>query len=439
MTHPWRSEISLSLWALFIALWIGWLQESWLVPLWLFIAVLLARHIYFTYRLLAWLRTETNQPPDGNGVWEEIFHRLRLMRRRHQRRKRRLMKMLKRFRQATEALPDATVVLTKEFEIDWFNKAAGRMLGLKPIDLGMRIDNLIRQPMFVSYLHKGNFRHPISISAPHNENIRLEVRIVPFTGNQYLLIAQDVTQIQMLERQRRDFVANVSHELRTPVTVIRGYLENLLDQETSVDPALRPTLTRMEEQLQRLQYLVDDLLYLSRLETTPQGAKPRPVNVGDLLTDICREMESVPEPHASIHLQIDSQAKLLGEKQELRSAFENLITNAVKYTPASGKITVHWFETSHGACLEVSDTGEGIPQQHLARITERFYRVPETENRNPTGTGLGLAIVKHVLNRHEGHLSIKSQLGKGSSFRCYFPDARVIKEPMELEQTTPET
>ncbi len=439
MTHPWRSEISLCLWALFISFWIGWLQDSWVLAFWLFITLLLARHLYYIYHLLAWLRSETKEPPDGNGIWEEIFHRLRLMRRRHQRRKRRLMKMLKRFRQATEALPDATVVLTKEFEIDWFNKAAARMLGLQPMDMGMRIDNLIRQPAFVAHLHKKDFKHPITISAPHDENMRLEVRIVPFTGNQYLLIAQDVTQIQMLERQRRDFVANVSHELRTPVTVIRGYLENLLDQETSVDPSLRPTLSRMEEQLQRLQYLVDDLLYLSRLETTPQGTKTHPVDVQRLLTEVCHEMASIPEPHASIQLQIESQAKLIGNSQELRSAFENLITNAIKYTPADGKITVRWFETSHGACLEVSDTGEGIPRQHLARITERFYRVPETENRNPTGTGLGLAIVKHVLNRHEGHLAIKSRVGKGSTFRCYFPKSRVIKESIEAGQTTPAT
>lgn len=426
MPQALRSEFTLFAFGLAAALIIGWLEDHLPAVMAVFVLGHLARHLYYGWCLLTWSQGRKNELPEGNGIWTEVFHRLRLRQRRHRRRKRRLGKILKRFRQATEALPDATVVLTDGFEIEWFNKAAAHLLGLHARDKGLRIDGLIRHPGFVNYLNQPRFEQPITIPAPDHEKMQLEIRIVPYVPDHYLLLAQDVTKIRLLERQRRDFVAHVSHELRTPITVIKGYLETLMDAETAVAHPFRPLLQRMDDQIRRLQYLIDDLLYLSRLETTQN--KPdsiHPVDVEQLLSDICAELDQFKEQHAPLKMHLESKKFLLGNEQELRSAFTNLIVNAIKYTPATGTITVRWYTTAQGACLEVSDTGPGIPAEHIPRLTERFYRVPGAELYNPTGTGLGLAIVKHVLNRHQGRLEIDSRLGHGSTFRCCFPPERV--------------
>lgn len=426
MTHPWRSEGAILAWGLLAAYLIGWLENQINLTLTVLFSAYLGRHLYYIWHLLAWLRGSGALLPDGTGIWAEVFHRLRLMQRRHQRRKRRLGKMLKRFRQATEALPDATVVLNEDFTIDWFNPAAAHLLGLCRRDLGLHIDDLLRSPRFVEYLQQRHFEQPLTLPSPENDRLQLEIRVVPYTKDRYLLIARDVTQIRLLERQRRDFVAHASHELRTPITVLKGYLETLIDAEEAVSEPFRPVLERMDQQIRRLQYLIDDLLYLGRLETSrSETSRQRPVDVGQLLDDIRQETEQCHHQHAPLQLEIASSARLLGNEEELRSAFANLIVNAVKYTPTDGNIVIRWYESDSGACVEVSDTGEGIDAEHLPRLTERFYRAPGAEIRNPTGTGLGLAIVKHVLNRHDGWLEIDSKLGQGSSFRCCFPHQRL--------------
>ncbi len=427
MTHAWRSESAILLGGLSVACGLGWLEGKTTLFVLVFLLAYLIRHLYYCVHLLAWLRNQFNELPDGNGIWSEIFHHHRLLKRRHRRRKRRLAKILKRFQQATSALPDATVVLTKEFTIEWFNKAAARLLGLGKRDTGLRIDNLIRSPQFVEYLEKRRFSRPLTLTAPKNERIQLEIRIVSYASDRYLLVARDITQLHLLERQRRDFVAHVSHELRTPLTVLKGYLETLTDSSDAVTSAYQPMLMHMDEQILRLQYLVDDLLYLSRLETTQEHpGRHRPVDIAALVQDICKEATHVQERHASLEVKVAPNAKLLGNEQELRSAFTNLIVNAIKYTPETGRIKIRWQADASGGRLEVSDTGRGIPAEHLLRVTERFYRVPGSDSTNPTGTGLGLAIVKHVLNRHDGQLEIQSQVGQGSMFRCRFPPERVV-------------
>ncbi|GAB4351473.1 MAG: phosphate regulon sensor histidine kinase PhoR [Methylohalobius crimeensis] len=428
MRQALRSEFRLFTWGLTAALLIGWLEDYPLTVVGLFFLAHLIRHLYYSHALLSWVQGREKALPEGNGMWTEVFHRLRLMQRRHQRRKRRLGKILKRFRQATEALPDATVVLTDDFEIEWFNKAAARLLGFQSRDKGLRVDGLIRHPGFVEHLQQRRFDQSLTISAPDSERTQLEIRIVSYMPDRYLLLAQDVTQIRLLERQRRDFVAHVSHELRTPLTVLKGYLETLEDAEAAVTPPFQPLLQRMDEQIRRLQYLIDDLLYLSRLETTKHTpTQEHPVDVARLLSDICDEVDQFQGQHPAIQVRIESEKFVLGNEQELRSAFTNLVVNAVKYTPATGRIAVRWYDTDQGVCLEVADTGPGIPAEHIPRLTERFYRVPEAELRNATGTGLGLAIVKHVLNRHKGRLEIESQFGRGSAFRCHFPQEQVAR------------
>jgi len=407
ITQSWRYEATLCLGGLTVCLLIGWLEGWILLAVVLFLLAYVGRHMYYSSHLLVWLSNPRRDLPSGNGVWAEIFHHLRLMRRQHSRRKRRLTKILKRFQQATEALPDATVVLNRNFTTEWFNKAAGHLLGLSKHDNGLRIDNLIRSPTFVAYLERQQFDRPLSMTAPKNERIQLEIRIVSYASDRYLLVARDVTQIHLLERQRRDFVAHASHELRTPLTVLKGYMETLEDIPGAVDPAYQTMLLRMEEQILRLQYLVDDLLYLNRLETAQnQADRQKPVDIEGLVREICEEVEHLQQPHATITLEITGRPKVIGHEQELRSAFTNLIVNAVRYTPPSGKIVIRWHQDDTNAWLEVKDTGKGIPAEHLPRLTERFYRIPGSDEQNPTGTGLGLAIVKHVLNRHQGRLAI---------------------------------
>jgi two-component system phosphate regulon sensor histidine kinase PhoR len=427
MTYALRSEFLQFGLGLAAALVLGWLKGQLIAIPFAFILIYLARHFYYAWELLNWSYGK-RELPEGSGLWVEVFHRLRLQQRRHRRRKRQLAEILKHFRQATQALPDATVVLSEGFTIEWFNKAATCLLGLTAKDKELRIDNLLRHPEFVAYLKRAKFEQPLTLTAPKREEVQLEIRIVPYVPGRYLLLAQDVTQIRLLERQRRDFVAHVSHELRTPLTVIKGYLETLMDTEAAVSPAFQPLLKRMDDQLRRLQYLIDDLLYLSRLETTQnKPSSAHPVDVEQLLTEILDEIAHLKANHAPIRLKIESDKLLLGNEQELRSAFTNLIVNAVKYTPASGTINVRWYASAREGCLEVADTGPGIPAEHIPRLTERFYRVPGAELSNPTGTGLGLAIVKHVLNRHQARLEIESRLGKGSVFRCRFPAERTVQ------------
>jgi len=433
-----------------------WVQELWRILSWvvgllliglmlghvilfLFIACLsyLGWHIYNIYRLEQWF-TKKNQIPDAPGIWGEIFYRLYRLQQRNRKRKRKFAEILHRFESSTAAIPDAAVVLGPDYEIEWFNKAACQLLGLQnPQDRGQPITNLLRSPLFYQYLLNGNEKDSVQFISPANSNLMLKVTVIAYADNQRLLIARDVTQLHRLEQIRSDFIANVSHELRTPLTVMTGFLETLID--VGEHPFQRPLLL-MAQQTTRMRNIVEDLLLLSRLEAEPTIETIEPVQVVEMLTSICEEAKllSGEQQH---HITLDAQADLLiyGRYEELRSAFSNLIFNAVRYTPAQGKINICWYANAQGLHLEVNDTGEGIPPEHLPRLSERFYRVDVGRSRNRGGTGLGLAIVKHVLNRHKGQLHIESTLGKGSTFRCDFPLATPTLAVDELALTFPTT
>lgn len=381
-------------------------------------------------RLHEWLRLHKSDepPPDGYGLWGEVFDSIYNLQRRDQRVRGRLQAVIDRVQESTAALKDAVIMLDSDGNLEWWNRAAETLLGLKtPQDSGQPVTNLVRHPRFKEYFEQDNYLEPLEIPSPINDRVRVQLLITRYGNNEHLMLVRDVTRIHQLEQMRKDFVANVSHELRTPLTVICGYLETLLDNVEGVNPRWVRALQQMSQQGARMQTLLNDLLLLAKLEATDYPSDNQPVVVPTLLQTIKNDAQALSgQRNQHITLQIDSEARLKGSEHELRSAFSNLVFNAVKYTPAEGTIHLRWWSDEQGAHLRVQDSGPGIETKHLPRLTERFYRVDSSRASNTGGTGLGLAIVKHVLLRHRGTLEISSVLGKGSSFTCHFAPTQVI-------------
>ena len=382
------------------------------------------RHLRQLHRWL--LDRKSSDIPDAGGLWGDVFDELYRGAKQTRRREAQLSEVLTRFESAASAMPDAVAIVSRAGEIEWANPAAERLLGIRyPQDRGMRLLNLLRDPDFAHYLQKGNYSEPIEIESPESDRIYLSVQITPFGSRQQLVIGRDVTRLARLEQMRRNFVANVSHELRTPLTVLGGYIETLQQIDRIRPEELRRHMTIMHEQSARMQRLVDDLLTLSKLETSPPRTQDQVVDVAALLAGLKEQAEILSgENRHVITLEADPDLKLLGSREELTSAFLNLINNAIRYTPAGGSIRLTWRARDSGAEFIVADTGEGIAAEHIPHLTERFYRVDTARSRASGGTGLGLSIVKHVLLRHEARLDIESEPGRGSTFICVFPPAR---------------
>ena len=391
------------------------------------LAMVVAYEAVNLVRLDRWLRHRaTEPPPNMDGLWGEVLATTNRVYRRKVYHKRRVLSLLREFRRMTAAMPDGAVLLGQNREILWFNRTAGQWLGLRrKVDYGIRIDNLVRQPDFVEYLDRRGTVAPPRIHLPNQGSRWILFRLVTAseTGQQLLLL-RDVTNEARLESMRKDFVANASHELRSPLTVISGYLDALAD-EPALDPAWRQPVQEMRRQSDRMRNIVQDLLELSRLEAHGGEAEHAPVDVCGMLALIRKDALARPERPATIELRLESDALLLGSEGELHSIFSNLVSNAVKYTPATGRVDVRWWTDGDGGHVEVRDDGIGIPAEHLPRLTERFYRVDAGRSRRLGGSGLGLAIVKHALQRHGGRLEVQSIEGKGSTFTCHFPAARV--------------
>lgn len=428
MFNPWALEIRRLLLLLAAAVLVGMPLEH---PGTLVVAVLglyLGWHLYNLHRLYAWLQDGHRfQPPEAIGIWGEVFHLIYRLQMRNRKRKQRLSALIKRFQEATAAMPDATVILNADDAIEWFNGAAQQLLGLHPgKDVGQRIGNLIRYPEFTNLLAMTAVTEPVRIPGPEDESITLGVRIVPYGRDQRLLIARDISQQQRLEQMRRDFVANVSHELRTPLTVVSGFIETLQEDQEEFPPYVARSLTLMEQQTARMQHIVEDLLLLSRLETDRSAPPHEAVSVVNLMGLVKGGVEPLARhKRQNLSFECDPELSVYGAERELYSAFSNLVTNAVRYTPEGGEITVRWFCDDKGAHFEVSDSGFGIAPEHIPRLTERFYRVDVGRSREAGGTGLGLAIVKHVVNRHGGKLRISSAINRGSTFTIDFPEKLV--------------
>jgi two-component system, OmpR family, phosphate regulon sensor histidine kinase PhoR len=429
MNPSWRQESTVALFLVLMAL-VGYFIFHHLFA-WLFAAtfVYLVWHVINLYRLDRWLRRGRQlSTPASRGVWGELFNQFYRLRRRDRERKRRIAYLLREFRNSTSAMPDGVVLLDALWEIIWFNDAAERLLGLRPgQDLRRRIGNLIRHPDFVGYLRHGNFDEPIDIAAPAAPGVRVALHIVPYGSDQRLLLARDVTRLHRLEEMRRDFVANASHELRSPLTVVGGYLDAM-----RADPRLEHDwgvpLAEMEHQMQRMLEIIKDLLELSRLETEAREAPFAPVDVPSMLQRVQREALALGYGPRDVAVDIKDPVWILGSEGELFSAFSNLVFNAMRYTPDSGKVTIDWSMDDDGVRLSVTDTGVGIAPEHIPRLTERFYRVDRSRSRDSGGTGLGLAIVKHVLQRHDAELKVESEPDRGSVFTCRFPLERVARE-----------
>jgi two-component system phosphate regulon sensor histidine kinase PhoR len=337
-------------------------------------------------------------------------------------RARRLAAQLRDLREAAAVFPDVLVLLDDAGRVRWINRAAVRLLGLIwPGDRGVLLAERLGGSAIGDWLRSGEERVE-DIPAPADANIRVNARLIEFGRGQRVLRARDVTHLARLEQVRRDFVANVSHELRTPLTVIHGYLE-LLDPEEV--PALAPVIAEMRVQSRRMGQIVEDLLTLSRLEMQ-RNLPEEHVATAPMLATIRKEAEALSQGRHRIVLEDSAHCDLLGSPKDLHSAFSNLVSNAVRYTPTGGEIFVRWQRTPTGAEFSVTDTGYGIPAEHLARLTERFYRVSSSRSRATGGTGLGLSIVKHVLNLHQAQLTIESAPGKGSTFACQFDQVRLL-------------
>lgn len=338
-------------------------------------------------------------------------------------RARQLLAQLRDLRDAAASLSDALVLLDAEGRVRWCNASAQRLLGLVwPRDRGRVLADGFDDHELGAWLREGG-TEPEDIAAPADPAVRLSVELIPYGERRRMLLARDISRVSRLEQVRRDFVANVSHELRTPLTVIHGYLE-LLDPEDA--PALAPVLQEMRTQSQRMRQIVEDLLELSRLEMQQHLPEER-VAMAPLLASLQREAEALSQGRHHVTLEDDAHGDVKGSPKDLHSAFSNLVSNAVRYTPEGGSITIRWQRVGGGVEYSVADTGYGIPAEHLARLTERFYRVSSSRSRATGGTGLGLSIVKHVLNLHDARLRIESEPGTGSTFTCVFDAARLLE------------
>ncbi|XQE67306.1 phosphate regulon sensor histidine kinase PhoR [Pseudomonas sp. P3C3] len=382
-------------------------------------------HLKQLLRLHAWLRERQpdDAPPEGYGLWGEVFDSIYQLQRRDQRVRGRLQAVIDRVQESTAALRDAVIMLDSEGNLEWWNRAAEQLLGLKtPQDSGQAITNLVRHPRFKEYFEAGQYQEALEIPSPLSDRQRLQLQITRYGNNEHLMFVRDVTRLHQLEQMRKDFVANVSHELRTPLTVISGYLETLLDNVEEVNPRWLRALQQMQQQGSRMQNLLNDLLLLAKLEATDYPSDNQPVAMDLLLLSIRNDAQALSgSRNHRISLEADHQVRLKGSEAELRSAFSNLVFNAVKYSPDESEIRIRWWADEQGGHFSVSDNGIGIEAKHLPRLTERFYRVDSSRASNTGGTGLGLAIVKHVLLRHRARLDIASVPGKGSTFTCQFP------------------
>lgn len=379
----------------------------------------LAWHLYNLAQLLKWLNKPKKVMPESVGIWDEIYYQLNDLYHRQRRARKKLKTIVNRFQNSTQALPIATVALNKNNEIEWFNRAAEKLFNLQhPRDINNRINNLIRVPAFTAYLVKKDTTDSLDFEF---NNRQLALSITPYGHKQYLLTGRDITLQRQLEDMQRDFIANASHELRTPITVIAGFVEVLQEQVDS--SKIKAPLEKIQQQTVRMQQILEDLIILARLEVAQTPLLHERVDIGELLQLVYSDALVLDRGRHQLNMSAQS-ASIIGNWVELQMAVSNLVTNAIRYTPENGDITVFSSVDDDGVHIGVEDSGIGIMPEHISRLTERFYRVDPGRSREQGGTGLGLAIVKHILDRHDASLHIRSVPGEGSLFRCDFEEFR---------------
>jgi len=420
--------LSLSAVSLFV-----WLTTSTVIALLTFSSILLvylAIQVYGLYQLQSWLRKPVlNDIPEGFGLWEDVFNAILKYERNNNLKKSELNAALERFNTVANAIPDGLVILNATNEIEWCTANAESQLGLNlTTDKNLPIVNLVRNSNFIAYLYNGIYDDPFKLKDARNTDAILEIWLIPLVSRQKLLISRDITQLEKVDAMRRDFIANVSHELRTPLTVVGGFIETLSDMEGAVPESIRGYFDMMQDQTTRMRRLIEDLLTLSHIESNTQPPEDRPIEMLALINMLHNDAKALSNGRHKISVDIDGHLDLSGAADELHSALGNLVSNAVRYTPEGGEIRISWQPRNKLAVFSVSDNGIGIEQQHIDRLTERFYRVDRSRSRETGGTGLGLSIVKHILTRHQAKLEIRSTPGKGSTFSAIFPESRIIKK-----------
>jgi two-component system phosphate regulon sensor histidine kinase PhoR len=427
MTPVWRRELRRILYLLILAVGCGYYYFGKpLEALCLMMGIYISWQWLQLYRLHRWLdQGQTTVLPRTLGIWGSIFTENQRLQQSSIKHQQRLQAIINRIQDSTAALQDSVLMVDATGALEFWNQAAQNYLGLRsPVDIGQPITNLIRTPEFKAYFDKADYREPLTIRSPINPRIYLQFNITLFGRKDRLILVHDVTRLKQLEEMRKDFVANVSHELRTPLTVISGYVETMQAASEMLPPRWGRMLQQMSEQSHRMENLLKDLLMLSRLETG-ENEQAQPVALRPLLEAIRRDAASLSSNKHTLSLSIDHDQKLMGFYNELRSAFSNLVFNAVKYTPEGGHVKLHWYSEGGKGYFSVTDNGIGIAHHHIPRLTERFYRADPSRSIATGGTGLGLAIVKHVLLHHDGELHISSEEGKGSTFTCVFPGSRL--------------
>ncbi len=392
------------------------------------LTVYIFHHVYWLNKLNIWLKKPIlAKIPRGFGIWEYVLSALYQDHRRTARHQTQLSATLGRFQHAASALPDGIIVLNAQNEIEWCNRLAEIQLGLSlTVDINKPINYLVRHNDFLTYLQGNDYSEPIKLKSWRNEDI-LEFQIVNYGTRQRLLICRDVTQLEKIDLMRRDFIANVSHELRTPLTVVAGFLETLQDMEGAIPDSTKNIFGMMDDQTMRMKLLIDDLLVLSQIESNVQAPDDDKINMAQLITQLSNDAKGLSKSKHTITVESVENSYVIGALREIQSALSNLISNAIRYSPEGGQVTIKWEVEETHATFSVQDQGIGIEKQHLQRLTERFYRVDRGRSRITGGTGLGLSIVKHILTRHQAKLNISSKLGEGSTFSITFPSERLVE------------
>ena len=402
--------------------------------------IYLISHIAWLHQLHLWFKNPVLKDiPEGSGIWEDVFTTLLQYERNNITNQTQLNSALERFNLTANAIPDGLVILGASNEIEWCTPHAENQLGLNfSTDKNLPIVNLVRDSHFIAYLYNADYAEPFKLKSWQNPEIVYEIQLITFGANQKLLICRDTTQLEKVEIMRRDFIANVSHELRTPLTVVGGFLETLGDMQGAVPDAIKSYFGMMQEQTNRMRRIIEDLLTLSKIESNVEEPENNEIDMPSLLKQLQNDAlglsHSLYKTKHLIDLEVDQTLKITGAQSELQSALSNLVSNAVRYTPKGGKIAISWHRQNEQAVFAVRDTGIGIEQQHIERLTERFYRVDRGRSRETGGTGLGLSIVKHILIRHQAKLEISSEIGVGSTFNVLFPKSRIAQAP-QLKQT----
>lgn len=385
----------------------------------LVMTALVVMQLYYLSQLDIWLDDPYSEKmPDGWGAWAAIYARLYRLHRDDEKNKTEMAEWLARFREAMNMLPDGVMIMDDILFLEWCNPVAERHLGLSlERDKGMRVTNMVRHPDFINYIVLGRYEQPLTLTL---KDRKLVMRVIQFENRRQIVVTHDVTEQERIDKMRRDFIANASHELRTPLTVINGFLE-VASTQPDLDPEARQShVALMKEQGQRMQALVEDMLVLTNLESAEYPLQREMIEIQPLMEQVLQDASALSGGKHEITLTVDG-PNIVGSVDELRTAFSNLATNAVRYTPEHGKIHISWTDADAGPRFVVQDTGQGIAPEHIPRLTERFYRVDKSRSRQNKGTGLGLSITRHVLLRHKAKLLISSEVGKGSTFTAQFP------------------